>query len=473
MTHTVEWTVAAVGYVLTWLAIPHVLLARKRPAATLAWVWSILLFPYLGAAVYYAIGSDRIKRKRLKRVARKPVPEQGESPHARTGLLSAAPEDKALLTGLTNINRIPLSTADYVELLVDAAQFYPRLSESIKNAKHHVHIEFFIWRGDEQGKHFLDLLAAAARRGVEVRLLLDQVGCLEVSRSFFQPLVEAGGKFTWFYSLPFWRRIRFVNLRNHRKIQIIDGEIAFVGGMNIGSEYACPPGEANYWRDAQIELRGNVVTHLQQAFATDWLFATDERLGAPEYYRDQENEGKHLCQVIAGGPDLPREPIPKSLVAVLNAAQQRVWIATGYFAPDILVLAALQLCAARGVDVRLIVSEKSDHRFMVAIGRSYYEELLRFGVRVYEYSAGINHAKTILLDDDWLMVGSANSDNRSMRLNFELNVLVQAPAAARELEEMLSADLAVSREVTLRDFLHRPKWRRLVEAALRPLAPLS
>lgn len=371
-----------------------------------------------------------------------------------------------------NINRIPLSTADHAELLVDAAEFYPRLGEAIGQARHHVHVEFFIWRDDKRGREFVALLAAAARRGVVVRLLLDQIGCIGVSRRFFAPLVEAGGHFSWFYSLPFGRHSRFINLRNHRKLQIIDGAIAFVGGMNIGDEYARPRGDAEYWRDAQLELRGNVVVHLQEAFATDWLFATGERIDAPEFYPDHEVHGAHLCQVIAGGPDLPREPIPKSLVALLNSAQRRVWIATGYFAPDILVLAALQLCAARGVEVRLLVSEKSDHPLLVEVGRSYYEELLRFGVRVFEYSLGINHAKSILLDDDWLMVGSANSDNRSMRLNFELNVLVQAPKAARELEAMLGDDFAASREITLLDFMHRPLRRRLLEAALRPFAPL-
>ena len=472
MIHTLEWAAAVLGYLISLLAIPHVLLAGKRPAATLAWVWSILLFPYAGAIVYFMIGTERMKRRRLRRIPPKGLPQHGESTRAKTQIDAAPPTVRALFTGLANINRIPLSTADHADLLIDASGFYPRLREAIRTARDHIHIEFFIWRDDSQGSEFVALLAEAARRGVKVRLLLDQIGCLGVGRRFFQPIVDAGGMFSWFYSLPLLRHWRFVNMRNHRKLQIIDGELAFVGGMNIGEEYAKPRGNPEYWRDAQIELRGHVVTHLQEVFATDWLFATAERIDALEYYPSVERAGGSLCQVIAGGPDLPREPIPKSLVAVLNAAQSRVWIATGYFVPDILVLAALQLCAARGVDVRLLISEKSDHPLLVEVGRSYYEELLRFGVRVFEYSEGINHAKTTLLDDDWLMIGSANSDNRSMRLNFELNVLVQSPAVAGELEVMLREDFAVSREITLVDFSKRPLRRRLLEAALRPLAPL-
>ncbi len=472
MSSRVEWIAVVCGYLLTLLAIPHVLLSAKRPAATLAWVWSILLFPFVGALAYFAIGTERIKRRRLRRVAARRLADRNESPRARSEFESAPPHTQALLRGLATINRIALSTTDRADLLINAAEFYPRLLEAIRGARHHIHIEFFIWRDDAQGIRFRDALADAARRGVEVRLLLDQIGCWKTNRDFFQPLIDAGGQFAWFYSVPFGRHFRFMNLRNHRKLQIIDGSVAFVGGMNIGNEYACPPGDPEYWRDAQLELGGSVVTHLQDCFATDWIFATAQRLDDPKYYPDHDSTGGPLCQVIAGGPDQPREPIPKSLVAVLNSAQKRVWMATGYFAPDLLLLSALQLCAARGVEVKLLVSEKSDHRFLVEVGRSYYEELLQFGVRVFEYSVGINHAKAMLLDDAWVMVGSANSDNRSMRLNFELNVLVQSPDASRELEKMLGDDFAASREITLRDFMHRPFHRRLLEAALRPLAPL-
>ena len=189
-----------------------------------------------------------------------------------------------------------------------------------------------------------------------------------------------------------------MNLRNHRKLQIIDGRVAFVGGMNIGREYACEDEAIGLWRDAQAEVSGNVVTHLQEVFATDWFFATEERITGSDYFPELTPEhGAHLCQVIAGGPDLPREPLPKSLISLLNFASKRVWIATGYFAPDILLLSALQICAARGVEVRLLISEKTDHPYLVQVGRSYYEELLRYGVRVFEYSKGINHAK--VMDD--------------------------------------------------------------------------
>lgn len=462
-----------VAYLLTWLAIPHVLLARKRPTSTLAWVWSIIGLPFIGPIAYFIFGADRMQRKRLRKAARLGL-FRHRTPQRVREQLAEMPERKSeLIQTLTNINQVPSSTAECVQLLIDSAEFYAALREQIAKAEHHIHIEFFIWRDDEVGKELLECLVAAARRGVRVRLLLDQIGCFGVSKSFFNPLVRAGGRFSWFYSLPFWRHSRFMNLRNHRKLQIFDGRVAFVGGMNIGREYAGLDPELGTWRDAQMLVEGPVVKHLQELFAEDWFFATNEVFAGTEYFPLLLPEmGQHVVQVIAGGPDLPREPIPKSIMAVLGAARRRVWLTTGYFVPNQLFLTALQLCAARGVDVRLLVSEKSDHRYLVEIGRSYYEDLLEWGVRVFEYSEGINHKKAMLLDESWLMIGSANSDNRSMRLNFELNLLAHAPAEAERLETLLESEFSISREIKLESFRQRPFPRRLLEAALRPLAPL-
>ncbi len=462
---------ALAGYVLTWAAIPHVLLAKKRPAATLAWVWSILLFPYLGALFYLLLGADRMKRKRLRRAAKAKLTRHGTTQAAASKMDRQSPAAASLLRALTSINQIPPSTGTDLRLLVDACTFYPALLQRIAAARHHIHIEFYIWRADDRGREFLDALIASVRRGVQVRLLVDQVGRFGTGRRFFDPLIEAGGRFACFHRMP-WRQSRLLNLRNHRKLQIIDGEVAFVGGMNIGREYAGEDPKIGEWRDLQIEVSGNVVTFLQETFATDWYFATEEKITGPEFYPEAQAGEGHLCQVIAGGPDLPREPIPKSLIALLNFASKRVWIATGYFAPDMLLLSALQICAARGIDVRLLVSQKSDHPYLVLVGRSYYEDLLRYGIRVFEYSKALNHTKAILVDEEWLMVGSANSDNRSMRLNFELNLLAHAREQAQQLEAMLGEDFAASREITLADLANQSLGTRLIEAALRPLAPL-
>jgi cardiolipin synthase len=316
-------------------------------------------------------------------------------------------------------------------------------------------------------------LVAAARRGVEVRVLLDQIGSLGLRRSFFHPLIEAGGKFAWFRTAHPLRNRWTFNLRNHRKLQIIDGRIAFVGGMNMAREYAGEDPEIGPWRDVQIELTGGAAKKLQMVFADDWFFATEEKLLAPCYYPRAGGPQSILVQSLPDGPDSPDDPIQMSIVFMLNAARSRVWLTAGYFVPKEPLLTALQLAAARGVDVRLLVSEKSDHPMLINVGRSYYEELLRFGVKIYEYEAGINHAKVGLIDDEWLMVGSANFDVRSMRLNFELNTLIRDRDRAAELEAVLRHDFDIdSHRIVLEEFLRRPWSQRFKESLLRPLAPL-
>lgn len=466
----ISWILLA-GYGLGLAVIPHVLLAKKRPGATLAWVWFILLAPYLGVLLYFALGTDRLRRRRLRQAEARARGPSAPSAAASDLLAREVPARQHLLRSLAAINELPASSACEPRLLIDASEFYPALEEAIRGARAHIHIEFYVWQEDAVGRRFLQLLVEACQRGVEVRLLLDQMGCMRTRTAFFEPLRAAGGRFSWFYSGPYHRHLRFVNLRNHRKLQIVDGAIAFVGGMNVGQEHL-GAGESPSWRDAQIELRGEILAQLQECFATDWFFATGEELRDRAYYPACAGGESGLAQVVAGGPDLPREPVAKSLVALCTAAERRLWLATGYFCPDNLIVSALQICAARGVDVRLLVSEKNDHPYLVRIGRSFYADLLRFGVRVYEYSAGINHTKAILFDDDWLMVGSANSDHRSMRLNFELNVLLRSKPAAARLEAMLTTDFAASTEMHLREFTDVPLPRRLLEAALRPLAPM-
>jgi cardiolipin synthase len=222
----------------------------------------------------------------------------------------------------------------------------------------------------------------------------------------------------------------------------------------------------------QIEATGSIATELQEVFADDWFFATGEKICEPVFFPGCALPPRHPVHIVLGGPDRRNEPISKSIVSLLNEASDRVWIGTGYFVPDDILLAALELAASRGVDVRLLISEKNDHPWLVVVGRSYYGQLLAAGVRIFEYSAGINHAKLALADDDWAMVGSANLDYRSMRLNFELNLLFHSPERNAELSLILEHDFGLSQEIAPEVFARRPFRQRFGEAALRPLSPL-
>ncbi len=456
--------------VLDVIAVVHILLVKKRPASALAWVWFVMLVPYIGVIAYYLLGADRMKRRKLRRMRK--AREEGPEKKKRTKSLENDPS-LPVFQALATINEIPVSSASAVKFLEGGKTFYEALLKRIEAAEHHIHIEFFIWQKDHWGERYIQALTAAAQRGVEVRVLLDQIGCLGYKlHQNMAPLIAAGGKVSWFHTTTWFQQLRMVNLRNHRKIQIIDGKYAFVGGMNLGKEYASEAEWPSYWRDLQIEVQGEIVVQLQETFSTDWYFATNERWQGEVYFRDNPPAGKYLCQIIAGGPDLPRDPLTKSIVHLLNSAKERAWISAGYFVPDSVLISALQVAASRGVDVRLVISGVTDHKYLLEIGRSIYEDLLQFGVRIFEYQKGMNHAKTFLLDEEWCSIGSANFDNRSMRLNFELNLFLHSPGTAKELEAMLVEDFENSREITLIDLAARTWKGRFKEALLRPLAPM-
>lgn len=472
-------TFIAVGYAVSWALIPLLLLRNKPPVSTLNWIWVLLFFPWLGAFAYFLIGSDRLARRHLNKrrqmdvedtAARRAADHEGAVARLWDSL---EPRDRGIADLLSCVNDEAASTAGEVELLVDAQAFYPALLAAIGKARLHVHVEFYIFRGDQPSTAVIEALAAAAARGVEVRLLCDRLGSLGTSERFFRPLVDAGGEFAWFRTMnPLHNRWVF-NLRNHRKIQIIDGETVFVGGMNVGKEYLGQDPAYGSWRDVQVRVTGGVAAVVQRTFADDWFYATERKLTAGKYYPVSPTPARHVAQVLSDGPDNSEDPIQMSIVALLNSAQERAWLTAGYFVPNEPLLTALKLCAGRGVDTRLLISAKGDHPLLVQIGRSYYEEMLPYGVRIFEYEKGMNHAKVATFDSRWLMVGSANFDIRSMRLNFELNVVVHDPRAAGELDAVLQRDYDVeSKEIALETFKQRGIKQRFLESAFRPLAPL-
>jgi cardiolipin synthase len=473
------WIVAAL-WVGSWFCIPHLLLLNKRPTATLAWLWAILLFPIVGAGLYLAIGSERVRRLRKER--REEFIAQDQLASGRAGATEASlalsgdkeidPDAHALLKSLENITRLPLATVSSIHVLYKATAFYAALQESIRAAQRSVHVESFIWRDDEVGAEFLQLLIETARRGVTVRLLLDELGCFKLRNGYFKPLLEAGGEFSWCHTLSPLRGRYSFNLRNHRKLQVIDGRTAFVGGMNFGREYLGLDPKYGDWADLQLQVEGSVVAIFRQIFAEDWFFATgrDEPVG--ETPLDREAPERSLAQVLRGGPDEDDYPMLRADMAMVASARKRLWIATGYFVPGETMQTALQVAAAGGVDVRLLVSSKSQHPHLVLVGRSYYDALLRQGVRIFEYDQGIDHSKFKIIDDEWASVGSSNLDERSMRLNFELSLLLHDRELNADLSEIFLKTLAVSKEIDRNEFSKRPVSQRLIESALRPFSPI-
>jgi cardiolipin synthase len=465
MTYT-EWAVAAAAgaTLLQWALIPRLLAQRsKSPAAVLAWLWALLLFPVLGALFYILIGSERVVRRRLALV-RALDSELGPDQPAGEGDPTDMPE-------LAKVNGFRPTGGNSAALLPDGTSFFPVLLEVIATAQHHLHLEFYIWCRDRAGLAVRDALVEAAKRGVEVRVLVDEMGSLGLRRAFFSPLVAAGGEFSWFNTFSPMRGRFHLNLRNHRKLVIADGTTALTGGMNIGDAY-WRGADAPPYRDLAVRLRGPVVTQLAEVFAQDWYFATSEALKAPCYYPPLSPCGEVNAQVVPGAPDNDIDEIQLTTLALLHRAQKRILLMTPYFVPEPPLLAALQLAAMRGVEVMIVVPEKCDHFYLTHVMRSYYDDLLPHGVRIFEYLPRMLHAKVVTVDGIYTMTGSANLDIRSLRINFELNVLLTCPPIAEAVEQVFAESAREVHEVTLEQYLRRPLRHRIAEAVFRPAAPL-
>lgn len=452
---------------LQWSLIPHLLAQRnKSPNATLAWLWAILLFPVLGGVTYFLMGSERVHRRRLRLVHDL---EKRSGPHGEP----IACEYLCRVPELRKINGFTPTGGNDARLLAGGIHFFPELLKVIGEARHHLHVEFYIWSMDRTGRTIRDALVDAARRGVEVRVLLDEIGSIRTFRRFFRKLEKAGGQFSWFNTFSPIRGRLHLNLRNHRKLVIADAEIALTGGMNIGNGYWKGSRKHPPHSDVHLRVTGPVVTQLAEVFAQDWYFAKQEALVTPElYYPPQAASGSVEMQVIPGGPDNNLDEIQLSVLAMLHRTSGRLRLMTPYFVPENAVLTAIQLAAMRGVQVDLMVPAHGDHFYLTHVTRSFYADLLPHGVRVFEYQPCLLHAKVGIIDDHSAMCGSANMDVRSLRINFELNLAFYSPPLVEEMIALFDSNLADCREITLESHAQRPFQHRFLEVICRPLASL-
>jgi cardiolipin synthase len=314
---------------------------------------------------------------------------------------------------------------------------------------------------------------AKAQQGVEVRVLLDWIGAYSVRARFLAPLLEAGAKVAWFNPVSLTRlRTRYTNFRTHRKILICDGRIGFTGGINVSEEQTSEFAGSRAWRDTHIRIEGSAVRALQRVFIEDWHFATGELLNGPRYLRPARARGDEMVQIVASGPDGEGYAIHKLFFAAIASAHERVFITTPYFVPDDPILSALVTAAMRGVDVRVIVPAASDSRLVDLAARSYFPELLAAGVRLFEYLPRFIHAKTLVIDRHVAIVGSANLDNRSFRLNFEVCAAVYGTSFVARLAAAFEDDLHECREVRTKQIRRGSLVQRFGESVARLFSPL-
>lgn len=463
---------------LSFFTATVIILERRDPAKTLAWILIIIFLPILGFILYLVLGR-KFRKRRLS--AKKKALNEYIYPlciniPARENILTEILGTKQRLINLILNNAdFPLTFSNEVTVLTDGKEIFPAFFQAIEKARETIHLEMYILRNDTTGKQFCQRLITKAREGIKVRIIVDGIGSRELSRSYVEKMRAEGIEIHFFFPvrLPFLHSR--VNYRNHRKILVIDSTTGFVGGSNIGDEYLGLDPQIGHWRETHLEITGPSVYFLQRIFLQDWFFVTGQALEGilpEEYSLSPDTDCHRLVQITASGPDTHWEAIMQVYYYAIATAQESVHLTSPYFVPNESILTALKTAALSGVDVKILLPAKPDHRIVFWAAMSYLEELIDAGVEVYLYQNGFLHSKVLTVDSMVSTVGSANMDQRSFNLNFEVNALIYDDQLTKRLEQDFYEDLAHSRKIDPVRFHARPMRYKAAESIARLLSPL-
>jgi cardiolipin synthase A/B len=482
-----RWLFFALRWLLRLAMVP--LVARQhRPRVALAWLTVIFSIPWLGPPLYFLFGEYGLRRSVRRHARIHARLEQDERVEEEASWALRRPEDVdgdddvwemvRLVDRMTKARSdgLPILGGNRVELLNDTDDAIEALVAAIDGARHHAHLLFFIFNPDETGKRVADALVRAARRGVACRVLADDYGSgREADVSFFdtlgRDLLAAGVAVERMLPVRQARRpfARF-DIRNHRKLAVIDGRVAFAGSLNLhGERYALSEGT---WKQLTARLEGPAVHQLQILFVEDWHFATGELLDRAEYFPEPEERGSVCVQTVAGGPTYESDFMEELLIAALNRADHRVIAAAPYFVPTEAILIALRLAALRGVRVQLVVPLKSDRMIADCAARAFFDELLTDGVEIYRHEEGLLHSKAMAVDDRFAIVGSANFDRRSFYINYELALVLYGHDVARQVRDCLESYVERSTAVDLEAWRQRHWAAELIDQTAKLASPL-
>lgn len=479
--HQLEHIMPALGVALDLLiavtASWHAVLHKTDTRSATAWVGLIWLVPFVGALLYLLLGINRIQRR--ARVLRPSASSYSvpldEAPRSPADLDRELGVDRARLIELGrvvgSVTRRPLLVGNSVELLVDGDEAYPAMLDAIRGAKRSVSLVSYIFEPSGIGAEFVDALADACRRGVEVRVLIDDVGTRYARPRIHRVLRKHGVRVANFLPALLPRSMTHFNLRNHCKILVVDGRIGFTGGMNIRQSSLLSSEPRYPTMDLHFRVLGPVVSQLQEAFATDWAFTSGEKLAGSLWFPDLEPAGMVLARGITDGPDRNIDKMHWVFLAAIGAARRSIHIMTPYFLPDRVLLKALHLAAYRGVEVDIIVPE---HVNLPVVGWAmwgHYRQALQEDVRIWLTPPPFDHSKLFVVDGSWSSIGSSNWDPRSLRLNFEFNLECYDETLGRELQAHARKRLEVARRLTLDELDARTPLQQLRDGTARLLQP--
>lgn len=456
-----------------------IIMDTRNTSKTLAYLMLIIFLPVLGIIIYFVFGVNYRKNKFYTfKIERNEQVYQAVSTYIReTHHKTLESHQEQLDQFLTTVNFLynaghsPLSQGNYAEILVNGEGKFEKVFEVLEKAAHHIHLEYYIYDNDSIGNRLADLLIKKAGQGVKVRFLYDDMGSGKIGKKLLRRLKDASIEVSPVNKITFRLLANRVNYRDHRKIIIVDGAEVFTGGINVSDKYI-NPNPKQYWRDVHLYMKGEAAFYFQFLFFSNWIFATEK---IPEisqlYFTKSIEEGSSLIQTAASGPDT-KPSIMLSTTSAILSAKKRIYIVTPYFIPVETVFNAIKQAALSGVDVRLMVPKSGDSIVVNAAAYSYYEELLENKVKVFFYKKGFIHAKTMLIDDIFSSVGTANMDVRSQELNFEVNALVFDQKINGKLQDLFRKDMNDCEEIHLDSWKKRPKYKVFFEHLARLLSPL-
>ena len=471
-------------FIIVFLVVSRVLYDTRSGAKSLAYILFIIMVPVVGMLFYFFFG---INYRKQKLYSRKIV--ENEALHQKiisgvrdysdqvikSGLISS--EHNNLAQFIHNTTTSPLTGNNSVQLLLNGEEKFPSLLDAMEGATSHIHLEYYIYENDVTGNSVADMLIKKAHEGIKVRFMYDDFGSHGLDQHFVKKLEEAGIETAPFYKIKWYALASRLNYRNHRKIIVIDGKKSFVGGINISDRYRNDTKSEKdiYWRDTHLMIDGPATFYLQYIFLCDWNFCSKKRMEyGPEYFPlplGEKEIGGELVQIVPSGPDSKLPVIFYSLMQSIASARKRICITSPYFIPGESLMDALIIAVKSDIEVNLLVPGISDSKMVNAAARSHYTELLKHGVRIFTYEKGFVHAKTMIIDDNLAVVGSANMDYRSFDLNFEVNAMVFGKEIAGQLLKAFSDDLSQSSEINASEWLNKPRYIHLWEKLVRLLSP--
>jgi cardiolipin synthase len=447
---------------------------NRNPVKSIAWIVVLILVPIIGFVFYLFFGKNIrrqivLSRRSLYKVKRNSIITSSDIEQISSDILS--PEQKNIATLARNSCDALAYEGNKINIYTNGTTLFEDIFADLEKAKHHIHLDYYIFLDDEIGRKVINLLIRKAKEGVLVRVIIDDVGSWQMPKSTIREMQSYGIVVMSFLrvGLPFLSSK--VNYRNHRKILIVDGKVGFTGGINIADRYIKGL-EWGKWRDTHVRIEGPAVHGLQKTFLTDWYFVSRELISNAVFYPELQKSGNSLVQIITSGPNTLFHSVMQVYFMAIVQAREYVYIQTPYFLPTDSIITALQTAALGGVDVRIILPTRSDAKITLTSSYSYMGEMLRAGVKMYFYQPGFLHSKTIVIDDKMFTVGSTNMDFRSFEQNFEINALIFDPELAVKMKRIFKRDLADSIRVNARTWKERPVKERLRESIARLFSPL-